>query len=235
MLKVNDLTVHYGVIPALKSVSLTVSQGEVVALIGANGAGKTTSLHTISGLKRPTSGSISFMQTDISQEQAHNIVRLGLSQVPEGRGVFPNLSVVENLYLGAYLRNDRAEIEKDADWAYGIFPRLYERKQQQAGTLSGGELQMLAIARALMTRPKLLLMDEPSMGLSPILVEEIFRTIHKLNVEHGVTILLVEQNAQMALHVSHRAYVIETGQIVFSGRSRELRRDSAIKKAYLGL
>lgn len=234
MLKIDNLTVHYGVIPALKGISLEVEEGEIVCLIGANGAGKTTTLHSISGLKKPTEGSIYFQSELINSKPAHEIVKLGISQVPEGRGVFPNLSVLENLYLGAYLRQDKTAIEKDLKWVYQVFPRLEERKNQQAGTLSGGEQQMLAIGRALMSRPKLMLMDEPSMGLAPIIVEEIFRIIRQLNREMETTILLVEQNAQMALAVSHRGYVIETGEIVISGPAEILKANEGIKKAYLG-
>ena len=235
MLEIQDLQVNYGVIPALRSIDLTVNEGEVVALIGANGAGKTTTLRTVSGLKRPKSGSIRFMQQDITAMSAQKIVALGVCQVPEGRGVFPNLTVLENLYLGAFLRRNKVEIEQDAQWVYSVFPRICERKKQLAGTLSGGELQMLAIARAMMARPKLLLLDEPSMGLSPLLVDDVFRTVIELNQQQGVTILLVEQNALMALHVSHRAYVMETGQIVTSGASKELLQKDEIKKAYMGL
>lgn len=235
MLEIKDLHVHYGVIPALKGISLHIEEGEVVSMIGANGAGKTTTLHTISGLKRPTSGRVTFQGQDITKTPAQNIARLGICQIPEGRGVFNNLTVVENLYLGAYLRKDKAGIEADAEWAYSVFPRLRERQKQRAGTLSGGELQMLAMARAMMSRPKLLLMDEPSMGLSPILVDEIFRTIIKLNRERGVTILLVEQNAQMALYVSNRAYVMETGEITTAGSAQDLLHNDDIKKAYLGI
>ena len=235
MLQIRDLHVHYGVIPAIKGISLDVEAGEIVALIGANGAGKTTALHTISGLIGSSSGRILFLDKDITRVQAHEIVRMGISQVPEGRGIFPNLTVLENLFLGAYLRKDKAEMAKDASWAYDLFPRIYERKQQMAGTLSGGELQMLAIARALMVRPKLLLLDEPSMGLAPKLVESIFQTIKRLNGEKGVTILLIEQNALMALEVSHRAYVIETGEIVSSGISSTLMENDDIKRAYLGI
>ncbi|HHV71533.1 MAG TPA: ABC transporter ATP-binding protein [Clostridia bacterium] len=235
MLKVENLVVHYGVIPALKGISLEVKEKEIVCLIGANGAGKTTTLNTISGLKKPTSGGIYFQDKLLNNLPAHEIVKLGISQVPEGRGVFPNLSVVENLHLGAYLRKDKSAIEQDLKWVYEIFPRLEERKNQLAGTLSGGEQQMLAIGRALMARPKLMLMDEPSMGLAPIVVEEIFRIIKFLNKEQGTTILLIEQNAQMALAVSHRGYVIETGEIVVSGTAQELKANDEIKKAYLGL
>lgn len=235
MLVVEGLNVHYGVIPALKGISFEVGQGEIVALIGANGAGKTTTLHTISGLLRPSQGTISFEETPITKTNAHEIVRMGISQVPEGRGVFPNLTVLENITLGAYLRKDKNEIRKDVQWVYGIFPRLQERSQQMSGTLSGGELQMLAIARALLAKPKLLLLDEPSMGLAPIVVEEIFRTIRKLNAQEGLTVLLVEQNAQMALQVSHRAYVIETGEIITSGASSALLKNDEIRRAYLGV
>ncbi len=235
MLEIKDLHVNYGVIPALQGISLTVPEGEIVALIGANGAGKTTTLHTISGIKRAKSGSIHFQGQDITTMGAQKIVGLGLCQVPEGRGVFPNLTVLENLYLGAFLRKDKAMIEEDAEWAYAVFPRIYERKKQLAGTLSGGELQMLAMARAMMSRPKLLLLDEPSMGLSPILVDDVFRTVIELNRQRGVTILLVEQNALMALHISHRAYVMETGEIALQGESKTLLAKDEIKKAYLGL
>jgi branched-chain amino acid transport system ATP-binding protein len=235
MLKIDNLTVHYGVIPALKGVSLEVKRGEVVCLIGANGAGKTTTLHSISNLVKSTQGSIYFQDKLLNNLPAHEIVKLGVIQVPEGRGVFPNLSVLENLHLGAYLRKDKLGIEEDLKWVYEVFPRLEERKDQQAGTLSGGEQQMLAIGRALMARPKLMLMDEPSMGLAPIVVEEIFRIIRLLNREKETTILLVEQNAQMALAVSHRGYVIETGEIVISGTAESLKANDEIKKAYLGL
>lgn len=235
MLEIKDLQVNYGVIPALRGITLNIRQGEVVALIGANGAGKTTALRTISGLKRPVSGSITFDGEDLTTVPPYKIVGKGIVQAPEGRGIFPNLSVMENLYIGAYLRKDKVEIEKDAQWAYSIFPRLYERKKQSAGTLSGGELQMLAIARALMMKPKLLLLDEPSMGLSPIMVNEIFHTIKILNTENAVTVLLVEQNAKKALEVSHRAYVLETGTITIEGRSSELLKNSDVKKAYLGI
>ena len=235
MLEIKDLYVHYGVIPALKGISITVNDGEIVSLIGANGAGKTTTLHTVSGLKKYTSGTIMFQGKDLTQVPAHNIVRLVISHMPEGRGIFPNLSVVENLYLGAYLRKDKKGILEDEAWIYEIFPCLQERKNQSAGTLSGGELQMLSIARALMMRPKLMMLDEPSMGLAPIIVEGIFETITKINKDSGVTILLVEQNATKALAISHRAYVIETGEIVMAGTSQELMNNDGIKKAYLGI
>ncbi len=235
MLEVQDLNVKYGVIPALKGISFSVGQGEVIALIGANGAGKTTTLRTISGLVKASGGSVKFEGKDITNMPAHEIVKLGISQVPEGRGVFPNLTVLENLHLGAYLRSDKAEIEKDLDVVYDIFPRLAERKVQAGGTLSGGEQQMLAIGRALMSRPKLLLLDEPSMGLAPIVVEGIFKVIRKINQESNTTILLVEQNAHMALLLSKRAYVLETGTITMEGDSKILCKDDRIKKAYLGL
>lgn len=235
ILEIKDLNVSYGIVPALRGISFTVDEGEVVALIGPNGAGKTTTLHAVSSLVKCNPGSIYYYGTDISSEEAHKLVKLGVIQVPEGRGIFPNLTVLENINLGAYLRNDREEIKKDRDWIFEVFPRLKERISQIGGTLSGGEQQMLAIARALMGRPKLLLLDEPSMGLAPIIVEEIFRIIKKINKENNTTILLVEQNAQMALTVSHRAYVIEVGNIVNEGSSKALRKDDRIKKAYLGI
>ena len=235
MLKVDNLHVKYGVIPALKGISFHVAPGEIVALIGANGAGKTTTLHCISGLVKAVEGTITFSGQNITNIPAHKIVELGISQVPEGRGVFPNLTVLENLNLGAYLRNDKEEIEKDLQVVYEIFPRLEERKKQAGGTLSGGEQQMLAIGRALMARPKLLLLDEPSMGLAPIVVEGIFKTIRRINKQNNTTILLVEQNAHMALMLSNRAYVLETGVISMTGNSRDLQNDDQIRKSYLGL
>jgi branched-chain amino acid transport system ATP-binding protein len=235
MLKIKNLHVKYGVIPALKGISFHVSPGEIVALIGANGAGKTTALHSISGLARAAEGSIVFDGQDITNLPAHQTVGLGISQVPEGRGVFPNLTVLENLQLGAYLRKDKAEIEKDLRTVYKIFPRMEERQKQAGGTLSGGEQQMLAISRALMARPKLLLLDEPSMGLAPIVVEDIFKTIRKINKQNKTTILLVEQNAHMALMLSNWTYVLETGEVVMAGNSKDLQNDDKIKKAYLGL
>lgn len=233
-LEVRDLVVSYGVVPAIRKISFDVNEGEIVALIGPNGAGKTTTLHAISGIKKPASGTIYFRGENIAGMESHKIVKVGISQVPEGRGVFPNLSVFENISLGAYLRNDAAGIKEDLKWIYGVFPRLEERKNQVGGTLSGGEQQMLAIARALMMRPSMLLLDEPSMGLAPVIVESIFAVIKKINRENNTTILLVEQNAQMALAASHRAYVIETGEIVNSGLSRALRSDDKIRKSYLG-
>jgi len=234
ILEVRDLVVSYGVVPAIRNVTFDVEEGEIVALIGPNGAGKTTTLHAISGIKKPVSGTITFHGKNIVGMESHKIVKERLSQVPEGRGVFPNLSVSENLNLGAYLRNDTAAIKQDLKWVYGVFPRLEERKNQIGGTLSGGEQQMLAIARALMARPAMLLLDEPSMGLAPVIVEGIFAIIKKINRENNTTILLVEQNAKMALGASHRAYVIETGEIVNSGLSKELRNDDKIRKSYLG-
>lgn len=235
VLEVKDLFVSYGVVPALRSISFTVDEGEIVALIGPNGAGKTTTLHTISGLHKPQSGSILYNGKEIGGIEAHKLVKEGISQVPEGRGIFPILTVSENINLGAYLRKDTEGISKDKEWVYSIFPRLKERRKQVGGTLSGGEQQMLAIARALMARPKVLLLDEPSMGLAPVIVENIFNIIKQINRENSTTILLVEQNAQMALTVSHRAYVIEVGEIVNSGYSKELKKDDQIKKAYLGI
>nr|WP_222428192.1 ABC transporter ATP-binding protein [Sporomusa sp. KB1] len=234
MLEIKNLQVKYGVIPALKGISFSVEHGEVVAIIGANGAGKTTTLHAISSIVSKSGGNVFFQDQDITNNPAHEIVAMGISQVQEGRGVFSNLSVLENLQLGAYLRKDKAEIAKDFTFIYELFPRLAERQKQLAGTLSGGEQQMLAIGRALMSRPKLLLLDEPSMGLSPLITENIFRTIKKLNKENKMTILLVEQNAQMALWASNRTYIMETGQIVYSGNSKEMKNDDFIRKSYLG-
>ena len=204
-------------------------------MIGPNGAGKTTTLHAISGIAKSNPESIFYLGEDISHKQAHQIVKIGVSQVPEGRGIFPQLTVEENMVLGSYLRKDKAQIKKDLEWVYSIFPRLQERKAQYGGTLSGGEQQMLAIARALMAKPKVLLLDEPSMGLAPVIVEEIFRTIKRINRDFNTTILLVEQNAQMALAVANRAYVIEVGEIVREGTAEELRNNDEIQKSYLGL
>lgn len=233
MLEIKNLNVHYGVIHALKDISLTVNQGEIVTLIGANGAGKTTTLRTISGLNKATSGEVILEGKNITNLSAPQRVELGISQVPEGRRIFPAMSVLENLELGAFLRNDKAEIKKDMDVVFGRFPILKDRKKQTAGTLSGGEQQMLAMGRALMSRPRILLLDEPSMGLAPLLVREIFEIIKDIN-QAGTTILLVEQNASMALSIAHRAYVIETGSIVMSGTGEELAKSSDIQKAYLG-
>ena len=234
LLEIKDLQVKYGVIPALKGISFEVELGEAVAIIGANGAGKTTTLHAISGIADKCGGQVFFNGEDITKMPAHKIVARGISQVQEGRGVFPNLSVAENLSLGAYLRKDKAEIANDYEFVYEVFPRLLERQKQMAGTLSGGEQQMLAIGRALMARPKMLLLDEPSMGLSPLITENIFKTIKKLNKERQMTILVVEQNAQMALWVSHRTYIMETGNVFYSGESKELKNQDFIRKSYLG-
>ncbi|MEZ0536040.1 ABC transporter ATP-binding protein [Caldicellulosiruptoraceae bacterium PP1] len=233
MLKINSIDVYYGAIQALFSVSLEVNQGEIVTLIGANGAGKSTLLKSISGLVKIKNGSIEFEDEQIHQKTTMDIVKLGISQVPEGRRVFPEMSVYENLELGAFLRKDKENIKKDMNNVFERFPRLSERRNQLAGTLSGGEQQMLAIGRALMARPKLLLLDEPSMGLAPILVNEIFKIIKEIN-EQGTTILLIEQNANMALHIADKAYVIETGRIVLSGSAKEVASNPNVKKAYLG-
>ena len=233
MLEVRDLQVYYGMIHAIKGISFDVNQGEVIALIGANGAGKTTTLHTITGLLAPKSGSVLFEGKDITKVPAHKIVSMGMAHVPEGRRVFAELSVYENLKMGAYTRKDKKEIEESLANVYKRFPRLEERKNQMAGTLSGGEQQMLAMGRALMSKPKIILMDEPSMGLSPIFVNEIFDIIRAVS-ESGTTVLLVEQNAKKALSISDRAYVLETGTITMPGMAKELLEDEAVKKAYLG-
>ncbi len=233
MLEIKNLDVYYGVIHALKDMSIEVNQGEIVTLIGANGAGKTTTLRTISGLIKPKNGTILFNGEDIKDINAQEIVKKGLSHVPEGRHVFPDMTVLENLELGAYLRRDKKNIKEDMKNVFSRFPILEKRLKQNAGTLSGGEQQMLAIGRALMSRPKLLLMDEPSMGLAPLLVKEIFSIIEDIN-KQGTTILLVEQNAHMALSIAHRAYVLETGSIVIKGTGKELAQSEEIKKAYLG-
>ena len=233
MLEVKDLEVYYGVIQAIKGISFEVNKGEVIALIGANGAGKTTTLHTITGLLSPKNGHVLFEGKDITKVPAHKIVSMGMAHVPEGRRVFAELSVYENLKMGAYTRSDKNEIEESLANVYKRFPRLEERKNQMAGTLSGGEQQMLAMGRALMSKPKIILMDEPSMGLSPILVNEIFDIIRSVS-ESGTTVLLVEQNAKKALSIADRAYVLETGKIVLSGNAKELLEDDSIKKAYLG-
>ena len=233
MLEVRDLQVYYGMIHAIKGISFDVNQGEVIALIGANGAGKTTTLHTITGLLAPKSGSVLFEGKDITKVPAHKIVSMGMAHVPERRRVFAELSVYENLKMGAYTRKDKKEIEESLANVYKRFPRLEERKNQMAGTLSGGEQQMLAMGRALMSKPKIILMDEPSMGLSPIFVNEIFDIIRAVS-ESGTTVLLVEQNAKKALSISDRAYVLETGTITMSGKAKDLLEDEAVKKAYLG-
>lgn len=234
ILEVNDLNVYYGAIHAIKNISFEIKKGEIVTLIGANGAGKTSTLHAVSGLLPIKSGEISLNGVNITGVEAHKLVSLGMAHSPEGRRVFTELSVLENLEMGAYIRNDKDEIKKDLDKMFEMFPRLAERKKQLAGTMSGGEQQMLAIARALMSKPSLLLMDEPSMGLAPLIVQEIFRIIKKINTEEGTTILLVEQNANMALSIANRAYVLETGEIIKEGTGQELLNDPDIKKAYLG-
>lgn len=233
MLEIKDLEVYYGVIQAIKGVSFEVNEGEVIALIGANGAGKTTILHTITGLLEARRGSVVFDGKDITKLPAHKIVSMGMAHVPEGRRVFANLSVLQNLKMGAYTRKDKNEIEQMLQTVYKRFPRLEERQNQLAGTLSGGEQQMLAMGRALMSHPRILLMDEPSMGLSPIFVNEIFDIIKKVSAG-GTTVLLVEQNAKKALSISNRAYVLETGNIVLEGKADELLNNDSIKKAYLG-
>lgn len=233
MLKVNDLHAYYGVIHAIKGISFEVNEGEIVSLIGANGAGKTTTLHLISGLLKSTSGEVNFLSTKINNLSADKIVKKGIAHVPEGRRIFSKLSVKENLELGSFLLNDKKFIKDEYERVLTLFPRLKERLKQMAGTLSGGEQQMLAIGRALMSKPKMLLMDEPSMGLAPILVKEIFEIIKECN-KNGMTILLVEQNAKMALNISHRAYVLETGKIVISDKAENLLGNSEVKKAYLG-
>ena len=233
MLEVKDLEVYYGMIQAIKGISFEVNQGEVIALIGANGAGKTTTLQTITGMIPSKKGSITFNGTDITKVPGHKIVPMGMAHVPEGRRVFAQLSVLDNLKLGAYTRNDQKEIQENLQMVYRHFPRLEERKNQMAGTLSGGEQQMLAMGRALMSKPSIVLMDEPSMGLSPIFVTEIFNIIQEISKE-GTTVLLVEQNAKKALSIADRAYVLETGNIVLSGDAKVLMNDESIKKAYLG-
>ena len=233
MLEVKDLQVYYGMIHAIKGVSFHVNEGEIIALIGANGAGKTTILHTITGLIAPKGGQVVFEGKDITKTPAHKIVELGMAHVPEGRRVFAQLSVYQNLKMGAYTRSDKNEIEESLEMVYKRFPRLEERKNQMAGTLSGGEQQMLAMGRALMSKPRIILMDEPSMGLSPILVNEIFDIIQSVSAS-GTTVLLVEQNAKKALAIADRAYVLETGKISLDGNAKDLLNDDSIKKAYLG-
>ena len=233
MLKVTDLKVNYGGIDALKGISFDVRQGQIVTLIGANGAGKSPTLRAISGLVRPSDGSINFMGRDITSLNSQKIVAEGIALVPEGRRVFPNLTVKENLKIGAYLRKDKAEIEKDIQWVYSLFPRLEERSWQLAGTLSGGEQQMLAVGRAMMAKPKLMMMDEPSLGLAPLVVKDIFSIIRDLKSE-GITILLIEQNANAALRCADFAFVMETGRITMTGSGEELLVNPAVKAAYLG-
>lgn len=232
MLEIKDLEVYYGMIQAIKGVSFEVNEGEVIALIGANGAGKTTILHTITGLLEAKKGTVTFDGKDITKVPAHRIVTMGMAHVPEGRRVFSNLTVFQNLKMGAYTRKDKTEIEESLKTVYKRFPRLEERQNQLAGTLSGGEQQMLAMGRALMSHPRIILMDEPSMGLSPIFVNEIFDIIKKVSAG-GTTVLLVEQNAKKALSIAHKAYVLETGKIVLSGDAKELMNDDSVKKAYL--
>lgn len=233
MLKVDNIDVYYGAIHAIKGISIEVPKGEIVTLVGSNGAGKSTTLRTISGLMKPKNGTILFEDKNIVGVPAHKIVGMGLCQVPEGRHVFSNMSVMENLELGAYLRNDKDGIARDLEDVFKKFPRLLERKDQISGTLSGGEQQMLAMGRALMSRPRLLLLDEPSMGLAPLLVKEIFNIIKEIN-ESGTTVLLVEQNANMALSIADKAYVLETGRIALAGTAQELASSEAVRKAYLG-
>lgn len=233
MLKVDNIDVYYGAIHAIKGISIEVPKGEIVTLVGSNGAGKSTTLRTISGLMKPKNGTILFEDKNIVGVPAHKIVGMGLCQVPEGRHVFANMSVMENLELGAYLRNDKDCIARDLEDVFKKFPRLLERKDQISGTLSGGEQQMLAMGRALMSRPRLLLLDEPSMGLAPLLVKEIFNIIKEIN-ESGTTVLLVEQNANMALSIADKAYVLETGRIALAGTAQELASSEAVRKAYLG-
>lgn len=233
MLEIKDLYVNYGMIAALKGISFEVNEGEVIALIGANGAGKTTTLHTITGLLHAKSGSITFNGVELTKTPAHKIVEMGIAHVPEGRRIFQNLTVLDNLKLGAFTRKDKENISKDIEMVYERFPRLAERKTQIAGTLSGGEQQMLAMGRALMSKPKIIVMDEPSMGLSPIFVSNIFDIIQTIR-ETGTTVLLVEQNAKKALSIADRAYVLETGKISLSGKGSDLINDASVKKAYLG-
>ncbi len=234
LLELTNVHSYYGAIHALKGISLSVNQGEVVTLIGGNGAGKSSTLRTISGIIRPRQGTVKLAGEDLANIPAHQIVTKGISQVPEGRGVFSRLTVLENLEMGAYIHNDAQQIAQDLERVFGIFPRLKERRKQFAGTLSGGEQQMLAMGRALMTRPKVLLLDEPSMGLAPLLVESIFETVKTINKE-GTTILLVEQNALMALQVAHRGYVIQTGEIVLEDNAKALQTNPTVQKAYLGI
>jgi branched-chain amino acid transport system ATP-binding protein len=233
VLEVENVKVYYGAIQALKGVSLEVRAGEIVTLLGSNGAGKTTTLRAVNGLNRPREGKIRFEGRDITHTPAHEIVKYGISQAPEGRKLFPRMTVLENLEMGAFQRNDRSEIQTDLDRVFALFPRLEERQSQKAGTLSGGEQQMCAIGRALMARPNLLMLDEPSMGLAPVLVDRIFEVIVDIN-KQGTTVLLVEQNAAMALEIAHRGYVLETGRITLTGDAQALSQDEAVRKAYLG-
>jgi branched-chain amino acid transport system ATP-binding protein len=235
MLEVENIHTYYGNIHALKGISLTAEKGEIVTLIGSNGAGKTTTLRTISGILRPTQGAVRLDGEDLARNKAHEIVYKGVSMVPEGRGIFSRMTVSENLDMGGYSRSNAAELHESVERVFSLFPRLKERHAQVAGTLSGGEQQMLATARALMSRPRLLLMDEPSMGLAPVLVEAIFDTIQRINQQEGTTILLVEQNALMALSIAHRGYVLQTGKIVLSNSAENLKKDPTVQKAYLGV
>ena len=234
MLELHDIHTYYGNIHALKGVSLRIGQGEIVTLIGANGAGKTTTLMSISGVTPPRSGKVTFLGEDVLRLSTERVVSLGITQVPEGRMIFPRLSVRENLLMGAYLRRDKAGIREDEERVYAMFPVLRERRPQMGGTLSGGEQQMLAIGRALLARPKLLLLDEPSLGLAPLVVENIFEIIQQINRD-GVTVMLVEQNAQMALQIAHRGYVLETGRVTLEGAAKDLLNDPKVRSAYLGL
>lgn len=234
MLKIENLHVYYGNIHALKGINMEINEGEIVTLIGANGAGKTTTLRAVSNIVDAKEGKIEFLGENITGKKATDIVKMGLIHVPEGRRVFAQMSVMENLELGAYLRKDGDGIKRDMDMVFNMFPRLYERKNQLSGTMSGGEQQMLAIGRGIMSKPKLLILDEPSMGLAPLLVKEIFEIVKKVNRESKITVLLVEQNANMALKIADRAYVIETGKVVMSGPAKEIMSNSAVKEAYLG-
>jgi branched-chain amino acid transport system ATP-binding protein len=233
LLKINELNVYYGGIHALRGIDMNVERGKIISLIGANGAGKSTTLRSIVALERPSKGSIVLEDKDLVGQKTKDIVGQGVVLVPEGRRVFPNLSVKENLILGAYLRNDKEAVMKDMEWVYELFPRLKEREWQKAGTMSGGEQQMLAVGRALMTKPRLLMMDEPSLGLAPLIVKDIFNIIKKIN-EEGVTILLIEQNAKAALEISDYAYVLEVGKITLEGKGKDLLDNEDVKKAYLG-
>lgn len=235
MLEVKDIKTYYGNIQAIKGISLKIAEGEIITLIGANGAGKTTTLMSISGIVPPKSGDILFMGQPLQERSPNQIVALGISQVPEGRRIFPYLNVMENLDMGAFLRNDTSEIQKDLEYVFDLFPILADRRHQSGGTLSGGEQQMLAVARALMARPRLLLLDEPSLGLAPLIVKQIFKIIRKINKENKTTIFLVEQNANLALQVAHRGYVMENGRITLSDTSQNLLANEDVKKAYLGI
>jgi branched-chain amino acid transport system ATP-binding protein len=235
MLEIKDIKTYYGNIQAIKGISLEISEGEIITLIGANGAGKTTTLMSISGIVPPKSGDILFMGQPLQELPPNQIVALGISQVPEGRRIFPFLTVMENLDMGAFLRKDTSEIQKDLEYIFDLFPILADRRHQSGGTLSGGEQQMLAVARALMARPRLLLLDEPSLGLAPLIVKQIFKIIRKINKENNTTIFLVEQNANLALQVAHRGYVMENGRITLSDTSQNLLANEDVKKAYLGI